>query len=147
MNALPQDPLKLMSLAGALCSDLGLHDRALVIFEHLVLLREEDPNVLVSLAVAHSRAGDEPTAQATLRRALEFDPGHDMARVMLAIHLNKAGDLDARAMLRDVLSSGRDADALALASSVQEEVLSSPTAAEPPAERLTRHRYTRVEPG
>jgi hypothetical protein len=55
MQTLPQDPLKLMSLVAALCSDLGLHHQALSTFEHLVLLRDNDPNALVSLAVAQSR--------------------------------------------------------------------------------------------
>lgn len=130
-----------MSQVGALCSDLGAHEQALSIFQHLALLRDDDPNALVSLALAQSRSGDETSALSTLKRALAVSPGHDMARVMLAIHSHRSGDLGAPALLRAVMSDGRDADALALAASVRDEVLNT---AVPAAERVLRHRYTRV---
>jgi Flp pilus assembly protein TadD len=130
-----------MSQLGALCSDLGLHARALVIFEHLVVLRDDDPNALVSLAVAYSRSGDEAAALLTLKRALATQPAHDMARVMLAIHLHKAGDPQSRTLLSDVISDAQDNDALALASSVKDEILNIPSAA---PECVVRHRYTRL---
>jgi thioredoxin-like negative regulator of GroEL len=140
MLTLSQDPLKLMSLIGALCSDLMAHEQALSIFRQLALLRDDDPNALVSWAVAQSRSGDEAGAMSTLKRALAEDPAHDMARVMLAIHLHRAGDLSARVLLGAVLSDGRDGDALALAASVRDEVLNVTV----PSERVLRHRYTRV---
>jgi thioredoxin-like negative regulator of GroEL len=141
MQTLPQDPLKLMSQIAALCSDLGLHAQALSVFEHLVFLRANDPNALVSLAVAHSRSSNEVAAVATLKRALVSDPEHDMARVMLAIHLHKTGDPQARALLSAVMADGQDSDALDLAKSVEDEILNI---AQVP-ERVTRHRYTRVD--
>jgi hypothetical protein len=141
MQTLPQDPLKLMSQIAALCSDLGLHAQALAIFEHLVLLRDENPNALVSLAVAHSRADNEIAALVTLKRALVAEPAHDMARVMLAIHLHKAGDSQSCALLSAVMSDAKDPDALALASSVKDEILKNTL----PSERVARHRYTRVD--
>jgi Tfp pilus assembly protein PilF len=129
-----------MSLVGALCSDLGAHEQALAIFQYLVLLRDNDPNALVSLALAQSRAGSEASALATLKLALVHDPKHDMARVMLAVHLHKVGDVAAKALLTAVLSDAQDPDALALADSVKDEILSTPGV----SERATRHRYTRV---
>ena len=135
------DPLKAMSQVAALCSDLNIHAQALEIFERLVLLRDGHPNALVSLALAQSRAGDDRSAIATLRRALDADAAHDMARVMLAIHLHRAADPVARTLLRAVLADGSDEDAIALAVSVQDEVLSTAL----PAERTLRHRYTRVD--
>jgi Tfp pilus assembly protein PilF len=135
-----QDPLKLMSLIGALCSDLGAHEQALMVFQHLVTLRDNDPNALVSLALAQSRAGSEASALASLKLALASDPTHDMARVMLAIHLHKVGDVAAKAMLSAALSDAQDTDAIALADSVKEEILNAPAV----TERATRHRYTRV---
>jgi thioredoxin-like negative regulator of GroEL len=141
MQTLPQDPLKLMSQIAALCSDLGLSAQALAIFEHLVLLRDENPNALVSLAVAHSRAGNETAALVTLKRALVAEPAHDMARVMLAIHLHKAGDPQGRALLSAAMLDAQDSDALALAASVKDEILNTT----PAPERVTRHRYTRVD--
>jgi cytochrome c-type biogenesis protein CcmH/NrfG len=140
VNQLPQDPLKLMSLVGALCSDLGAHDRALSIFQHLVAVRQNEPNALVCLALAHSRAGSQASALATLKLALATDPKHDMARVMLAIHLHHAKDPAAKAMLSAVLSDAQDPDAVALAHSVKDEILTTPGL----TERATRHRYTRV---
>lgn len=135
-----QEPLKLMSLIGALCSDLGAHEQALSIFQHLVVLRDNDPNALVSLALAQSRAGSEASALATLKLVLASDPKHDMARVMLAIHLHKVGDVAAKALLNAAIADASDADALALADSVKDEILNTPGL----TERATRHRYTRV---
>jgi Flp pilus assembly protein TadD len=135
-----QDPLKLMSLIGALCSDLGAHEQALIVFQHLVVLRDNDPNALVSLALAQSRAGSEASALVSLKLALAGDPTHDMARVMLAIHLHKVGDVAAKALLSAAMSDARDADAIALAESVKDEILNTPAV----PERATRHRYTRV---
>ncbi len=141
MPTLPQDPLKLMSQIAALCSDVGLHAQAQLIFEHLVQLRDDNPNALVSLAVAQSRSGDEVGAFATLKRALAVEPAHDMARVMLAIHLHKAADPQARDLLQAVLADAQDTDALDLAKSVQDEILKTPAA----PQRVARHRYTRVD--
>lgn len=135
-----QDPLKLMSLVGALCSDLGAHEQALTVFQHLVMLRDNDPNALVSLALAQSRAGSEASALASLKLALANDPTHDMARVMLAIHLHKVGDVAAKALLSAAMSDAQDTDAIALADSVKDEILNTPAV----TERATRHRYTRV---
>ena len=129
-----------MSLIGALCSDLGAHEQALSVFQHLVVLRDNDPNALVSLALAQSRAGSEASALATLKLALAGDPTHDMARVMLAIHLHKVGDVAAKALLSSAMADALDADALALADSVKDEILNTPAV----TERATRHRYTRV---
>lgn len=129
-----------MSIVGALCSDLGAHEQALGIYKHLVLLRDHEPNALVSLAVAQSRSGDETGALATLKQALQTEPAHDMARVMLAIHLHKQGDASARALLEATLADAKDTDALALAESVKDEVLGPARI----AERTVRHRYTRV---
>jgi Flp pilus assembly protein TadD len=129
-----------MSLIGALCSDLGAHEQALTVFQHLVMLRDSDPNALVSLALAQSRAGSEASALATLKLALASDPTHDMARVMLAIHLHRVGDAAAKALLSAVMSDAEDADAMTLANSVKDEILNTPAA----TERATRHRYTRV---
>lgn len=144
---LPREPLKLMAQIGAPCSDVAAHDKAVSIFEQLVLLREGDPNALVSLAMAQSRAGDEAAAIQTLELALQRDAVHDMARVMLAIHRHRRGDPRGRVLLQAVLESAgphTDADALAIASSVRDDILNSPaeTAAAPMAER--RHRYTRL---
>ena len=130
-----------MSQIGALCSDLGAHEQALSIFSHLAALRDNEPNALVSLAVAQSRAGDETSALATLQEALLTEPAHDMARVMLAVHLHKRGDATARTLLQATLADARDADALALAESVKDEIFNVPRVAERPA----RHRYTRVD--
>jgi Flp pilus assembly protein TadD len=141
MQTLPQEPLKLMSVIAALCSDLGLHAQALAIFAHLVQLRDSDPNALVSLAVAQSRSSDEAAALSTLKRALTFEPSHDMARVMLAIHLHKAGDPQGRTLLSAAMLDAQDSDALALAASVKEEILNLT----PAPERVARHRYTRVD--
>jgi thioredoxin-like negative regulator of GroEL len=141
MQTLPKDPLKLMSVIAAFCSDLGVHQRALAIFEHLVLLRGSDPNALVSLAVAQSRSGNEAAALSTLKRALASGPAHDMARVMLAIHLHKAGDPQGRTLLSAAMLDAQDSDALALATSVKEEILNLT----PAPERVARHRYTRVD--
>jgi Tfp pilus assembly protein PilF len=129
-----------MSLIGALCSDLGAHEQALIVFQHLVVLRDNDPNALVSLALAQSRAGSEASALVSLKLALAGDPTHDMARVMLAIHLHKVGDVAAKALLSAAMSDARDADAIALAESVKDEILNTPAV----PERATRHRYTRV---
>jgi Tfp pilus assembly protein PilF len=146
MQSLPQDPIKLMSLVGAFCSDLGLHERALAIHQQLARLRDDDSNALVTLAVSQSRAGDEAAACATLQRALQRDPAHDMARVMWAIHLHKAGDTaNARVPLLAVLADGQDADARALAASVKDDILSPLSATVPSVERNRRHRYTRVD--
>jgi Tfp pilus assembly protein PilF len=145
MHNLPEDPLKLMSVIAALCSDLGLHDRALDIFERLAALRDNHANALVPWAIAQSRAGNEAVARQTLRRALAADPEHDMARVMLAIHLHEARDPEAAVLLRTVLArrddEQRDADALALAESVQADILQTTTR----AERAIRLQYTRVD--
>ena len=135
-----QDPLKLMSLIGALCSDLGAHEQALTVFTHLVMLRDNDPNALVSLALAQSRAGRDAGALASLKLALANDPSHDMARVMLSVQLHKVGDVAAKALLNAAMSDAKDADALALAESVKVEILNTPAA----VERATRHRYTWV---
>lgn len=140
MQTLPQDPVKLMSLVGALCSDLGAHDQALSIFQHLVLLRGGEANALVSLALAQSRSGDDAGAVASLRLALADDPAHDMARVMLAVHLHDRGDPGARHLLGSVMADARDADALALARSVEGEILGRCALPEP----VRRVRYTRV---
>ncbi len=140
MHTLPEDPLTLMSLIAALCSDLNVHDHALTIFQHVALLRDNDPNALVSLAVAQSRSGDESSALSTLRQALHADPDHDMARVTLAIHLHAAGDTEAQRLLRSVLLEAQDPDAWALAKSVEEEILNVARGPAP----VKRHRYTRV---
>jgi Tfp pilus assembly protein PilF len=140
MTEFPQDPLKLMSLIGALCSDLGIHEQALTVFQHLVMLRDNDPNALVSLALAQSRSGSEDSALVTLKLALVQDPTHDMARVMLAIHLHKVGDAGAKVQLSAAMADAQDPDALALAESVKDEILSAPVA----LQGNTRHRYTRV---
>ena len=129
-----------MSLIGALCSDLGAHEQALAVFQHLVMLRNDDPNALVSLALAQSRAGSQASALASLKLALASDPTHDMARVMLAVHLHQAGDVAAKTLLSAAMSDAQDADAIALADSVKDEILNAPAV----AERATRHRYTRV---
>jgi Flp pilus assembly protein TadD len=129
-----------MSQIGALCSDLGAHEQALTIFQHLVMLRDNDPNALVSLAVAQSRAGSDASALATLKLALTSDPAHDMARVMLAIHLHRAGDVAGKALLDAAISDAQDVDALTLANSVKDEILNAPSI----PERASRHRYTRV---
>jgi hypothetical protein len=50
------------------------------------------------------------------------------------------GDVAAKALLTATLSDAQEADALALAHSVKDEILNTP--GEP--ERATRHRYTRV---
>jgi len=141
VTSIPQDPLKLMSLVGALCSDLGAHEQALSVFQHLVLLRDNDPNALVSLALAQSRSGSEASALATLKLALVQDPTHDMARVMLAIHLHQAGDAAAKALLSAVMADAQDLDAISLAQSVKDDILSAPQA----LQATTRHRYTRVQ--
>jgi hypothetical protein len=146
MHNVPQDPLRLMSVIAALCSSVGLHERALRIFERLATLRDQHPNALVSWAIAQTRAGHDVAARQTLRRALDADPEHDMARVVLAAHLHDMHDPEAAVLLRAVLAprraaEGRDADALALAQSLQAKVLQ----ATPPAERATRLRYTRVD--
>lgn len=145
--ALPRDPLKLMAQIGALCSDLAAHDRALVIFEHLALLRGDDPNALVALALAQSRSGDEATALATLERALQADPRHDMARAMLAIHWHRRGDPRCRELLQAVLSEAgpaTDADALALAEAVRDDILMPAPPADTAPLAARRHRYTRL---
>jgi Tfp pilus assembly protein PilF len=129
-----------MSLIGALCSDLGAHEQALLVFQHLVLLRENDPNALVSLALAQSRAGSDDSAIATLKQALTQDPSHDMARVMLAVHFHKVGDVAAKSLLSSAMADAQDADAVALVQSVKDEILNAPAV----AERAARHRYTRV---
>lgn len=150
MDALPDDPVKLMSQIAALCSDLGLHDRALSMFRQLVVVREGDPNALSGLALAESRAGDPRRAIATLRQALERDPRHDMARVLLATHLHAVNDASASDLLRSVLHDARDPDARALAESVRDDILSGPAVAQapPPADDATarpgRHRYSRL---
>lgn len=144
---LPREPLKLMAQIGALCSDVAAHDKALAIFEHLVLLREGDPNALVALAVAQMRANDEPAATASLEQALQRAPRHDMARVMLAIHHHRRGDPRCRSLLQAVLDDAgpdSDADALALAGSVRDEILAAPASASAPAMAQRRHRYTRL---
>lgn len=141
MTEFPQDPLKLMSLVGALCSDLGAHEQALTVFQHLVLLRDNDPNALVSLALAQSRSGSEASALATLKLALVQEPTHDMARVMFAIHLHKVGDAAAKVQLGEALADAQDPDAVALAESVKDEILNVPVA----PQGNTRHRYTRVQ--
>ncbi len=148
------EPLQLMAQVAALCSDLGAHEQAISVFQHLALLRDQHPNSLVSLALALSRAGEEAAAQQTLRQALQRDPLHDMARVMLAIHLHQAGDAAARGLLQsffDQRSPEPDADALALANTVKDEVLPQrpqplpATAAQPPsALRSTHLRYSRA---
>jgi cytochrome c-type biogenesis protein CcmH/NrfG len=141
MQTLPEDPLKIMAQIGALCSDMHVHAQALTIFQHLALLRDNHPNALVSLAMAQARSGDETAGMATLKLALESDPTHDMARVMLAIHLHKAGDLpNAQHLLQAVLGDGQDADALVLAADVKDEILN----VTPSAERVSKHRYTRI---
>jgi len=140
MARLPEDPLRLMSLIGALCSDLGAHEQALAIFQHLALLRDNDPSALVSLALAQSRSGSQTSAMATLKLALGQQPDHDMARVMLAIHLHEAGDPASKPLLRAVLTDAQDPDALSMAASVKEEILGAPVTLPAP----TRHRYTRV---
>ena len=129
-----------MSLIGALCSDLGAHEQALTVFQHLALLRDNDPNALVSLALAQSRAGSEDSAMATLKLAVTQDPAHDMARVMLAVHLHKVGDVSAKSLLSAAMADAQDVDAIELAASVKEEILNAPGV----SERPTRHRYTRV---
>jgi hypothetical protein len=147
MNAPSADILRSMSQLGALCSDLGIHDQALAILHPLTLLRDHAPNALVVLALAQSRAGDEAAARATLLRALQADPLHDMARVMLAIHQHRVGDPAAAELLRSVLAHARDADALALAASVQGEILGAPPLAATAPERTARLRYTRLPAG
>lgn len=144
---LPREPLKLMAQIGALCSDVAAHDKALAIFEHLVLLREGDPNALVALAVAQMRAGDEPAATHSLEQALQRAPRHDMARVMLAIHRHRRGDPRCRPLLQAVLDEAgpdSDADALALAGSVRDEILDRSARDGAPAMAPRRHRYTRL---
>jgi hypothetical protein len=142
MDPLLQDPLKLMAQVAALCSDLAMHEQALAIFQHLVVVRDHAAEALVALALAQSRAGAEPSAVATLEQALQRQPGHEMASVLLAIHLHERADPKGRALLQAVLDRGRDADAVALARSVADDVL-TPAAA--PAARPARHRYTRIE--
>jgi hypothetical protein len=66
---------------------------------------------------------------------------HDMTRVMLAIHMHKAGDPQCRTLLSAALLDAQDSDALALAASVKDEILNLT----PAPERVVRHRYTRVD--
>lgn len=141
MQTLPHDPIKIMSQVAALCSDLNMHEQAIDIFERLAELRDQDPNALVSLALAMSRAGNEGAAMGLLKRVLSVQPSHDMARVLVAIHLHKGADPGGKTMLRSVLADATDTDAIALAVSVQDEILNTP----PQAERVARHRYTRVD--
>jgi len=146
MHDIPDNPHALMSTIAALCSDMGLHDRALGILERLAVVTDRRPNSLVALALGQWRAGQEAAAQQTLRRALVAEPEHDMARVMLAVHLHQTRDPEAPVLLRAVLArkqsaEGGDAEALALAERVQAEILQTTA----PAERATRLRYTRVD--
>lgn len=149
MHTLPREPLKLMSQIAALASDLGLHERALLIFRHLAQARGTDANAWVALAVAESRAGDTAAANATLRLALRHEPDHDMARVMLAIHLHASGDDNGRALLRAALTGLKDPDARQLARAVSDEILNpAPSGSTLPAPegapRPLRHLYTRL---
>ena len=146
MHDIPEDPLMLMSVIAALCSDVNLHDRALALFERLAVLRDHRPSALVAWAVAQWRAGHDAAARQTLRRALAIDPEHDMARVMLAMHLHETRDPEATVLLRAVLAprrgaAERDAEALALAESVKADILQGTAS----ADRATRLRYTRVD--
>lgn len=146
-DTLPLDePLKLMALTAALCSDLGAHTQALQIFEALADERQRDPNALVSWAVALSRSGDRDAAMTLLHEALGRDPDLATAKVMLAIELHAAGERErANTLLLAVLEApvGVDVDALALAREVQDELLTrSPrtaalTPAAAPVEPLT----------
>lgn len=143
MNPLPQDPLTLMSLTGALCSELGLHTQALSILGQLAAVRDRVPDALVTLALALSRSGDAEGAQQALREALTRDAQHEMARVLLAIHLHEAGDPQARGWLQPVLERGQDAEALALARSLCDEPSTHGASTTQAAARSSRLRYTR----
>jgi hypothetical protein len=146
MHDIPENPHVLMSEIAAMCSDAGLHDRALGILERLAVFSNNRSNALVAWAVGQWRAGQEAAAFQTLRQTLVAEPEHDLARVTLAIYLHQARDPEAAVLLRAVLApdrntEGRNADALALAESVKADILQTTA----PAERATRLRYTRVD--
>jgi Tfp pilus assembly protein PilF len=146
MHDIPENPRALMSMIAALCSDIGLHERALGILERIAVETDHGAHALVALALGQWRAGDEAGAGQTLRRALAADPEHDMARVMLAVYLHQSRDPQAPVLLRAVLArkhsaAGGDPDALDLAERVQADILQTTA----PAERATRLKYTRVD--
>ncbi len=152
-----------MAQIAALCSDLGAHEQALAVFKHLALLRDQHPNSLVSLALARSRAGQDAAALQTLRDALQQEPRHEMARVLLAIHLHQCGDAAARELLQSFFeqrasapdaAAHADPDALDLANSVKDEILrpqpskslplAPPLTATAPSLRSSHLRYSRA---
>jgi thioredoxin-like negative regulator of GroEL len=146
MHDLPENPRVLMSEIASMCSDAGLHQRALDILERLAVFSIHRANALVALAVAQWYAGQEAAARQTLRDALTEEPEHDLARVTLAIYLHRSRDPEAAVLLRAVLaqdrgSESRDAGALALAESVKAEILQTTAL----SERVPRVRYTRMD--
>lgn len=140
---LPDDPLKLMAQIGALCSDLGNHDRALAVFTRLAAVRRDEAPALVALALAQSRAGQGARAAQTLRDVLHADPTDEMARVLLALELHREGLAEGSTLLQSVLDDARsgqsrDADALALARAVRDDVLGPPAPAPTPSSGTAR---------
>jgi hypothetical protein len=70
-----------------------------------------------------------------------------MARAMLAIHWHRRGDPRCRELLQAVLNEAgpaTDADALALAESVRDDILNPAAPADSAPAAARRHRYTRL---
>jgi tetratricopeptide (TPR) repeat protein len=78
-------------------AQLGMKDRALVLFEKLVRLAPKDAPAHVNLGTALSQAGRGPEAVAALRRAVELAPQLAGARYNLGVELARAGDAAAAA--------------------------------------------------
>lgn len=142
----PFESLKMMSRIGAMASELGLHEPAKAILGCLVALRPESPFPSISLALAVSRSGAPRDALAQLREISKKFPDCDMARVLLAIHLDVLKEPGAPQLIEAVLQHGSDPEALNLARSVAEDVCRKP-AMPGPADglRATRPRhYTHI---
>ncbi len=65
----------------------GQHEEAIEVFDRFLELQSEDPNGHFSRGNAFQALGRMAEAEASLRRALEWDPGHTKARTNLGILL------------------------------------------------------------
>jgi tetratricopeptide (TPR) repeat protein len=78
------EELDLANGIAALLYAMDDYPRALAFFQISMLMYDPDTVTLYSVAACFQRLGEDEAAAARLRKVLEYDPGNEPARMMLA---------------------------------------------------------------
>jgi Flp pilus assembly protein TadD len=89
------DDIELMLQVGRALFREGLMEEAKEFFEVAVQQTPENAEAVAMVGYAEHRLGDDTSAIATLRKALQLDPGHSEARIYLGNILYDRGDYEA----------------------------------------------------